>query len=97
MKELNLEAEWDWGVGRGGTCICFEPENTMGRQLDRPDRRIYCVQLGPTEPMLEQVAAYAPAPTGFVAKCYCERPVPVFFQMHYRVRTKLERSCGVQK
>ena len=49
------------------------------------------------KPMLEQVAACAPALTGFVAKCYGERPASVFFQMDSGERTKLECSRGVQQ
>ena len=47
------------------------------------------------KPMLEQVTACTPALTGFVAKCYGERPASVFFQMDSGERTKLECSRGV--
>ncbi|CAM9536161.1 unnamed protein product, partial [Laminaria digitata] len=49
------------------------------------------------KPMLEQVAACTPALTGFVAKCYGERPASEFFQMDSGKRTKLECSRGVQQ
>ena len=49
------------------------------------------------KPMLEQVAACTPALTGFVAKCYGERPASVFFQMDSGERAKLEYSLEVQQ
>ena len=47
--------------------------------------------------MLEQEAACTLALTGFVAKCYGERPASVIFQMGSGDRTKLECSCGAQQ
>ena len=49
------------------------------------------------KPMLEQVTACTPALTGFVAKCYGERPASVFFQMDSGERAKLEYSLEVQQ
>ena len=43
------------------------------------------------------MAACTPALTGFVAKCYGELPVSVFFLMDSGERTKLECSRGVQQ
>ena len=47
--------------------------------------------------MLEQMAACTPALTGFVAKCYGERPASVFFEMDSGERTNRECSRGVQQ
>ena len=49
------------------------------------------------KPMLEQVAASTPALTGFVARCYGERPAYVLFQIDSGERTKLECPRGVQQ
>ena len=49
------------------------------------------------KPMLEQVAACTPTLTGFVSKCYGEKPASVFFQMDSGERTKLECFREVQQ
>ena len=46
--------------------------------------------------MLEHLTACTPAHTGFVAKCYVEKPTSAFFQMDSGERTKFECSRGVQ-
>ena len=49
------------------------------------------------KPMIQQVAACKPVLTGFVTKCYGERPTSVFSQMDSGERAKLECSRGVQR
>ena len=47
------------------------------------------------KPILEQVAVSTPALTGFVTKCYSERPTSVFLDSGERI--KLECSLWVQQ
>ena len=47
--------------------------------------------------MLAEAATYVPALTPFVAKCYGEMSVPVFFQMESGERRKIDCPSGVQQ
>ncbi|CAN0328772.1 unnamed protein product, partial [Scytosiphon promiscuus] len=47
--------------------------------------------------VLAEAATCVPALTPFIAKCYGERPAPVFFQMDSGERRKIECSSGVQQ
>ena len=83
MEELNLE-DRQCGVGVSGEAghvalrarMHHEVENWI-IQTDASN----AFNLVLRKPMLEQVAACTPALTGFVAKCYGERPAPIFFQI----------------
>lgn len=99
MEELNIEAR-QYGVGVAGGV-----EHVALRARVHHEAGNWVIQTDASnafnsilrKPMLEQVASCTPALTGFVAKCYGERPAPVFFQMESGERTKLECSRGVQQ
>ena len=99
MKKLNLEAR-QYGAGVSGWV-----EHVALRAIIHHEAGNWIIQTGASnafnsvqrKPMLEQVAASTPALTGFVARCYGERPAYVLFQIDSGERTKLECPRGVQQ
>ena len=99
IEELNIEAR-QYGVGVSGGV-----EHVAQRARIHHETGNWIIQTDASSafnsvfwnPMLEQVAACTPAPTGFVAKCYGERPASVFLEMDSGERIKLECSRGVQQ
>ena len=96
MEKLNLEAR-QYGVGVSGGV-----EHVALRARIHHETSNWIIQTDAfnsvlRKPMIQQVAACKPVLTGFVTKCYGERPTSVFSQMDSGERAKLECSRGVQR
>ena len=76
MEELNVEAGL-YGVGVSGevehVALCAIIYHEAGNWTIQTDTS-YAFDSVLRKPMLEQVVDCTPALTGFVAKCYVERP-----------------------
>ena len=99
MEKLNLEAR-QYGVGVSGgvehVALRARIHHAAGNRIIQTDASNAFNSVF-RKPMLEQVAACTPAFTGFVVKCYGEKPASVVFQIDSGERTKLECSRGVQE
>ena len=99
LEDINLEArQFEVGV-RGGVeqlALCTRVHHEVRNWLILSDCSNTFITVKSTA-VLAEAATCVPALTPFIAKCYGERPAPVFFQMDSGERRKIECSSGVQR